>query len=91
MLGIARHDLVALDVLQVVHQDVLAQHVDQRLNIGRHLLVFLRFHQLAEVAVGESRHEKLHVELVPATIITINQSICNQAFVYHSAHASCSV
>ena len=64
MLGVALDDLVALDVLQIVHEDRLRQHVDQRLDVVRHLLLVLCFDQIAEVVVGKGRHEELHVELV---------------------------
>jgi hypothetical protein len=71
--GVAANDLLAFDVLQVVHEDVLAEHVDQGLDVCRHLLFVLGLHKLAEVAVGEGRHEELHVELVPAPLKPVSQ------------------
>ena len=64
MLRVRTHNLVALDVLQIVHEDALAEHVDERLNIRRHLVLVVGLDQLAEVVVGEGRHEELDVELI---------------------------
>ena len=65
VLRIASHDLVSFDVLQVVHQYVLAEHVDEGLNICRHLIFVFGLHQRVKVAVWERRHEKLDVKLIP--------------------------
>ena len=54
MLGVARHDLFTLDVLQIVHKDLVGKHVDQTLDIRGHLILVIRLNELAEVVVGES-------------------------------------
>ena len=67
MLRVALHDLIALDVLQVVHENLLRQHIDQLLNIGaHHFLIICVENEFAEIAVREGRHEELHVELISA-------------------------
>ena len=70
MLRITADDLVTLDVLQVVHQDVLAEHVDEGLNVSRHLIHVVGLLQLAEVVVWEGRLKKLDIKLVPEQKIT---------------------
>ena len=65
VLRIASHDLVSFDVLQVVHQYVLAEHVDEGLNVSRHLIHIVGLLQLAEVVVWEGRLKKLDIKLVP--------------------------
>ena len=64
MLWVTCNNLVSFYVFQVVHENVLAQHVDKGLDVGSHFIVVLCLDQLTEVAVREGRHEKLHVELV---------------------------
>ena len=64
MFRVATNNLVTLDVLQVVHENLLRKHVDERLDVGSHHVLVVSFLQLAKVAVWESRHEKLHVELI---------------------------
>ena len=54
MLGVAGHDLVTLDVLQIVHKDLVREHVNQTLDVRGHLIFVIRLNQLAEVVVGES-------------------------------------
>ena len=64
MLWITRDDLVALNVLQIVHEDLLGQHVDESLDISCHHVLIVSLHQLAEVTVRKGGHEELHVELI---------------------------
>ena len=54
MLGVARHNLVTLDVLQIVHKDFVGEHVDQALYVVGHLILVISLNQLAKVVVGES-------------------------------------
>ena len=65
MLRITADNLVTFDVLQIVHQNVLTEHVDQGLNISRHLILIVGLHQLTEVVVREGRLKKLDIKLVP--------------------------
>ena len=64
MFGVARDNLVSADVTQVVHEDLLAEQVNQCLNICCHLLFVLSLFEFAEVKVRECRLEKLNVESV---------------------------
>ena len=54
VLGVARHNLVTLDVLQIVHKDFVGEHVDQALYVVGHLILVISLNQLAKVVVGES-------------------------------------
>lgn len=72
---VACNDLVSFYVFQVVHQNVLAQHVDKGLDVGSHFIVVLCLDQLTEVAVREGRHKKLHVELVSSNTNRLSEQI----------------
>ena len=64
MLWVPHDDLLSIDVFEVVHEDFLGEHVDEGLNVRRHLFFIVSLDELAEVTVGERRHEELDVELV---------------------------
>ena len=40
-------------MLEVVHEDVLGEHVDEGLDVGGHLILVFSVDQLAEVTVRE--------------------------------------
>jgi len=41
VLWIRAHDLVTLDVLEVVHEDALTQHINKVLNVHRHFFLIV--------------------------------------------------
>lgn len=49
MLWIARNDLIAADVAQIVLENVLGEQVDQSLDVHGHVLLCLCLFQLTEV------------------------------------------
>ena len=68
MLRIPSYDLLTFDVLKIVHQYVLAQHVDKSLNIfshGNHVIISVC--QVVKIVVRESLLKKANVKLVPTT------------------------
>ena len=65
VLRIAADELITLDVLQIVHQNVLAEHVDEGLNVSCHFILVIRLFQLTEVVVWEGHLEELDIKLVP--------------------------
>lgn len=64
MFGVSRDDFVSTNVTQVVHEDLLTQQINERLNVGCHLLLILRLFKLAEVEVRKGLLEELNVESI---------------------------
>lgn len=64
MLGVSVDDFLALNVVEVVFEDVLAQQVDERLDIVGHFLVGRGLLELRKVDVGKSPFKERNVELV---------------------------
>ena len=75
MLSVTLDDSCASDMLEVVHEDVLGEHVDEGLDVGGHLILVFSVDQLAEVAVREGRHEELDVELVSKGICKVGSGL----------------
>ena len=64
MLWVGANDLVTLDVFQVVHQNALTQHVNERLNVRRHFLFIVCLDELTKIVIRESLLEECDVELI---------------------------
>jgi len=64
VLGIAIHDLVALDVLQLHVQDLLPKEVDQRLDVLRNVFLACGPFQLRKVQLRVHHFKKVQVKLV---------------------------
>ena len=78
MFEVTPDDLVSLNVLKVVHEDLLREHVDEGLDVSSHdLLVLSLLNQPREVAVGEGRHKKLHVEMIPIKVSEQRLRLCD--------------
>lgn len=58
------HNLLSLDVAQIVLQYLLAQQVYKRLNILSHFIHILTLCELTKVNLGESCLEELYVEFI---------------------------
>ena len=68
MLRVAVDDLLALDVAEVVLEDLGAKQVYEGLDVGSHFLFIGGFLQLAEVDLREGYFEELDVESVSAQV-----------------------
>ncbi len=77
MLGVAIDYLLSADVRQIILQDLLAEQIDQRLNVLCHLGLVLASRQLREVYLGESRLEELDVELITEKDRHIVDGLCH--------------
>ena len=74
MLRVSHDNLLTIDVFQIVHQDLVRQHVNELLDVPSHYSLIFAFLQIAEVVVWEGRHKELHIELVP----TIEKKLSNK-------------
>ena len=64
MLRVSIHNLLSLNVAQVVFKDLFTEQVDESLDVLCHLLHVLARRELAEVYLRERSLEKLDVKLV---------------------------
>ena len=57
-------NLVTFYVFKIIHQYILAEHINESLDVGGHFLFVIGLDELAEIVIREGRHKELNVKLI---------------------------